>query len=97
MGRRPVLLIAMAIMTLCTVWCGLAKSYDSLLAARIFQGIGGGAADTVAPALIGDVFFMDRRGRAMVSFICLHQRLATLSTKRQSRLFTLFLSPSGPS
>ena len=72
MGRRPVLLAATLVMTLCTAWCGLARSYDSLLAARIFQGIGAGAADTVAPALIGDVFFMDHRGRAMVGLVCPH-------------------------
>lgn len=48
------------------MWCGLASNYNSLLAARIFQGIGNAAADTVAPALVGDVYFMDERGRAMV-------------------------------
>ncbi|KAB5550753.1 major facilitator superfamily domain-containing protein, partial [Coniochaeta sp. 2T2.1] len=67
-GRRPVLLVATLVLTLSTVWCGLAKSYGSLMAARIFQGIGGGAADTVSPALIGDIYFLDQRGRAMASF-----------------------------
>ncbi|KAI5460933.1 major facilitator superfamily transporter [Mariannaea sp. PMI_226] len=68
MGRRPVLLIATLLLTLCTVWAGLATSYHSLLAARIFQGIGGAPADTVAPALVGDVFFMHERGRAMAIY-----------------------------
>lgn len=54
-------------MTLCSVWCALASSYSSLLAARIFQAIGGAAADTVAPALVGDLYFIHQRGRAMVS------------------------------
>lgn len=66
-GRRPVLIVATLILTLCTMWCGLATSFDSLLAARFFQGVGGGAADTVAPVLIGDVYFVHERGRAMVS------------------------------
>jgi MFS family permease len=66
-GRRPVLLVATLVMTLSTTWCGIAKSYGSLMAARIFQGIGGGAADTVSPALIGDIYFLDQRGRAMAS------------------------------
>lgn len=67
MGRRPVLIIATTILTFCTLWCALATSYESLLVARIFQGIGGAAADTVAPALIGDMFPIHQRGRAMVS------------------------------
>lgn len=65
-GRRPILLVATLIMTLCSVWCGLATSYESLVVARIFQGIGGAAADTVAPALVGDLYFVHERGRAMV-------------------------------
>lgn len=65
-GRRPVLLVATLLMTLSCVWAGVAKGYDSLLAARMFQGMGGAAADTVAPALVGDVYFLHERGRAMV-------------------------------
>jgi MFS family permease len=61
-----VLIVATLLMTLCSVWCAKAESFDSLVAARIFQGAGGGAADTVAPALIGDLFFIHERGRAMV-------------------------------
>lgn len=59
-------------MTLSCVWAGVAKGYDSLLAARMFQGMGGAAADTVAPALVGDVFFLHERGRAMVSSLPIH-------------------------
>ena len=66
MGRRPVLLIATLLMTLCSVWCAKAENFGSLLAARILQAAGGGAADTVAPALIGDLYFIHERGRAMV-------------------------------
>ncbi|KAK4149405.1 major facilitator superfamily domain-containing protein [Chaetomidium leptoderma] len=68
MGRRPVLLIATLLMTLCSVWCARAESFGSLIAARILQGAGGGAADTVAPALIGDLFFIHQRGRAMAVY-----------------------------
>jgi MFS family permease len=65
-GRRPVLIIATLLLTFSTLWCGLATSYDSLLAARAFQGMGGAAADSVAPALVGDMFPVHQRGRAMV-------------------------------
>jgi MFS family permease len=68
MGRRPVLLIATLLMTLCSVWCAEAKSFASLLAARVLQGGGAGASETVAPALIGDLFFIHQRGRAMAVY-----------------------------
>ncbi|RKL07616.1 hypothetical protein BFJ71_g2216 [Fusarium oxysporum] len=68
MGRRPVLILATTLLTFSTLWCALATSYDSLLAARAFQGIGGAAADTVAPALIGDMFPIHQRGRAMAVY-----------------------------
>lgn len=66
-GRRPVLLLATLLMTATSVWCAKAESFGSLLAARVLQGAGGGAADTVAPALIGELYFIHERGRAMVS------------------------------
>ncbi|KAI1848397.1 hypothetical protein JX265_008821 [Neoarthrinium moseri] len=68
LGRRPVLLAATLMLTLCTLWCAVAPTYDSLLAARLFQGLGNAAAETVSPALIGDVYFMDERGRAMAVY-----------------------------
>lgn len=72
LGRRPVMLAASLLMTLASMWGGLAgSSFDSLLAARIFQGIGGGPSETVAPALIGEVYFVDERGRAMAIYTSL--------------------------
>ncbi|KAK3897628.1 major facilitator superfamily domain-containing protein [Staphylotrichum tortipilum] len=68
MGRRPVLIIATLLMMLCSVWAAKAESFGSLIAARILQGAGGGAADTVAPALIGDLYFIHERGRAMAVY-----------------------------
>lgn len=37
-GRRPIILLCLLILMTCSVWCGEAKSFDSLLAARILQG-----------------------------------------------------------
>ncbi|KAF2632874.1 hypothetical protein BU25DRAFT_417448 [Macroventuria anomochaeta] len=36
-----------------------------LLAARLFMGIGGGPADAVSPDVVGEIFFVHQRGRAM--------------------------------
>ena len=51
-----------------TIWCAVATSFDSLLVARIFQGIGGAPADTVAPDIVGEIFFAHQAGRAMAIY-----------------------------
>lgn len=66
-GRRPIFLAGTLITVLGSMWCGLSTSFTSLYAARAFQGVGGGPADTVAPQILGEVFFVHERGRAMVS------------------------------
>jgi len=66
-GRRPVTLISLLLLTFSSMWAGLAKTYDSLLAARLFMGIGGGPADAVSPDVVGEIFFVHQRGRALVS------------------------------
>ncbi|KEQ82771.1 MFS general substrate transporter [Aureobasidium pullulans EXF-150] len=67
-GRRPIILICLAILCASSVWAGEAKSFNSLLVARLFQGIGGGAADTLAPDVVGQIFFVHQRGRAMAIY-----------------------------
>jgi MFS family permease len=69
-GRRPVILVCLALLCASSVWAGEANSYNSLLAARLFQGVGGGAADTLAPDVVGQIFFVHQRGRAMVCQSC---------------------------
>lgn len=66
-GRRPVILISLLLLIFSSMWAGLAKTFDSLLAARLFMGIGGGPADAVSPDVVGEIFFVHQRGRAMVS------------------------------
>jgi len=69
-GRRIVLIVALLLAVLATMWCGLATSFNSLLAARVVQGCGFGPADTIAPDVVGEVFFVHQRGRAMVWLLC---------------------------
>ncbi|KAH7134969.1 major facilitator superfamily domain-containing protein [Dendryphion nanum] len=71
-GRRPIILISLVILVLSSMWAGLATSFESLLAARIVMGIGGGSADAVAPDVVGEIFFVHQRGRAMAVYtVCL--------------------------
>ncbi|HEY4079280.1 MAG TPA: MFS transporter [Burkholderiaceae bacterium] len=48
-----------------TLWCGLAGSFESLLAARIFTGLFGGVIGSIVTAITTDLFPLNLRGRAM--------------------------------
>jgi MFS family permease len=67
-GRRPILILALLIMTFGAMWAGIATSFSSLLAARAIQGFGGGPGDSIAPDMIGECFFVHQRGRAMAFY-----------------------------
>ena len=63
--RKSVLLTMYAGFTLSTLFCGLAWNYESLLVARTAAGTFGGLAAVTIMAVIGDVFPVEKRGRAM--------------------------------
>lgn len=65
-GRRPIILLSLLLLVFSSMWAGLATNFRSLLAARALMGVGGGPADAVAPDVVGEVFFVHQRGRAMV-------------------------------
>ncbi|PSN61544.1 MFS general substrate transporter [Corynespora cassiicola Philippines] len=67
-GRRPVVLLSLSIMIAASLWAKLATSFESLLAARAVMGIGGGPADAVSPDVVGEIFFVHERGRAMAVY-----------------------------
>lgn len=48
-----------------TLWCGLAQSFESLLAARIVTGLFGGVIGSVVLAIATDLFAPQQRGRVM--------------------------------
>ncbi|MBP9070465.1 MAG: MFS transporter [Bacteroidia bacterium] len=48
-----------------TMFCGLANTFESLLAARIFTGLFGGVIASIGMAIITDLFEIQQRGRVM--------------------------------
>lgn len=48
-----------------TLACGLASSYQELVAARIITGIFGGVIGSVSMAIVADIFLLEQRGRVM--------------------------------
>lgn len=94
-GRRPVYIASYLLYVACTIWLIFEKSYSGFLAGRILMGLGSGAAETVAPVSIADVFFLHERGTIMacvdLAKFCWRWDKTTLTT-RYPRLYTCFLS-----
>jgi len=65
-GRRPPLLVGLAIYTLASVACALAPNTITLIIARSLQGAGGAAASTVVFAICKDLFDGSVRQRIFV-------------------------------
>jgi len=55
-GRKRVFIVAIALFMAGSLACGLAWSMQSLIAARVLQGLGGGGLMTSAFAIIADLF-----------------------------------------
>ncbi|KAH8196873.1 hypothetical protein TruAng_008955 [Truncatella angustata] len=69
-GRRPIYITSYALYFACTVWLIFEKGYGGFLAGRILIGVGAGAAETIAPVSIADVFFLHERGFVMSMYTC---------------------------
>jgi predicted MFS family arabinose efflux permease len=63
--RKKILMFFYAGFLLGTLWCGLAPTYELLLAARVFTGVFGGVIGSVVLAIATDLFEIQLRGRVM--------------------------------
>ncbi|KAK5737160.1 hypothetical protein LTR17_006943 [Elasticomyces elasticus] len=61
-GKRPVLVITSGLFFVSTVWAAVAKSYGSLLGARIVQGFAASVSEGIGPVIVGDLYFLHERG-----------------------------------
>lgn len=62
-GRKPILLVGIALFLLASVLAGFAWSMPSMIAFRLLQGIGAGAIQPVAMTVVADLFPGQQRGR----------------------------------
>ncbi|KAK3326633.1 major facilitator superfamily domain-containing protein [Apodospora peruviana] len=67
-GRRPVVILSAMILFIATTCGGFASDFDNVLAVRIFQGIGSSVSETIAPTIVGDMFFIHERAGWMALF-----------------------------
>jgi EmrB/QacA subfamily drug resistance transporter len=62
-GRKVVLLFSIALFLIGSLTCGMAWSMESLIAARVLQGLGGGGLMVTSFAVIGELFEPRLRAR----------------------------------
>ncbi|KAH6853726.1 major facilitator superfamily domain-containing protein [Chaetomium sp. MPI-CAGE-AT-0009] len=67
-GRRPTYVLSYLLYFATAVWCSFEHSYGGFLAGRILMGFAAGAAETVAPITIADIFFLHERGSVMAFY-----------------------------
>lgn len=64
-GQRPVLAAGAGVFGLATLACGLAPTFEALVAARLLQGVAGGVLYTVSLAITVTAFPPERRASAI--------------------------------
>lgn len=62
-GRKPIMLLGVALFLAGSVLCGVAWSMGSLIAFRALQGLGAGAVAPIAMTIIGDIYSVAERAR----------------------------------
>src|ERR1700741_5136297 len=64
-GRKRFLITCIGIFTIASALCGLGSSLGLVILARVLQGIGGGALQPIAQAVLLESFPLEKRGSAM--------------------------------
>ncbi len=67
-GRRRLLIMCVGIFTVASVLCGMAPTLGFLIVARVLQGIGGGAMQPIAQAVLLESFPPEKHGVAMATY-----------------------------
>ncbi|OBT71597.1 hypothetical protein VF21_09531 [Pseudogymnoascus sp. 05NY08] len=71
-GSRPGFIFSMTCALVGTLWGGAAKSYGSLVGARVVEGLGVSMFESVMFSIIGDMYFVHERGvRVALLTLCI--------------------------
>jgi DHA2 family multidrug resistance protein len=65
MSYKALYLGSLLVFTLASAACAMAWSYESLIAARILQAVGGGAIQPIGMAIVAELFEPHERGKAL--------------------------------
>ena len=64
-GRKPVLLVALALYGVATIGCAMTQSIEALIAMRFVQALGGAGSIVLARAVVRDLYSGVRAGREL--------------------------------
>jgi MFS transporter, DHA2 family, multidrug resistance protein len=67
-GRKKFYMICVALFTVSSFLCGIAPSLEMLILFRVMQGLGGGALQPIAQAILVESFPHEKRGMAMAVY-----------------------------
>jgi DHA2 family multidrug resistance protein len=67
-GRKRLLVICVILFTIASILCGMAPTLPFLIVARVLQGVGGGALQPIAQAVLLESFPPEKRGVAMATY-----------------------------
>jgi EmrB/QacA subfamily drug resistance transporter len=62
-GRKPVMLLGIALFLVGSILCGVAWSMPALIAFRALQGLGAGAVQPMGITIVGDIYTLEERAR----------------------------------
>src|SRR3954451_6116345 len=62
-GRKPVMLVGIALFLAGSLLCGLAWSITSLIVFRLVQGLGAGAVQPMGMTIVGDIYSLQERAK----------------------------------
>jgi DHA2 family multidrug resistance protein len=68
LGRKRFFVLSFVLFTAASILCGLARSLEMMILARMLQGIGGGGLIPVAQAIMLETFPEEERGMAMAIY-----------------------------
>lgn len=62
-GRKPIILIGVALFLLGSILCGLAWNMTALIFFRVVQGLGAGAVAPMSITIVGDIYTVEERAK----------------------------------
>ena len=68
LGRKRFYILSFSLFTAASVLCGLARSLEMMIVARVLQGLGGGGLIPVSQAIMLETFPEEERGMAMAIY-----------------------------
>jgi EmrB/QacA subfamily drug resistance transporter len=91
LGRKPVMLVGIAVFLAGSILCGAAWSMPLLIAARVVQGLGAGAVLPMSMTIVGDIYTVEERARVQ-GFIASVWGMASIVGPTLGGVFSDFLS-----